>query len=187
MRKLGFPDRWINLILDCISSVSFSFVINGRVSGRICPSRGLRQGCPLSPYLFILCAEGFSSLISAAELHGKVLGFRCCRGSPLISHLFFADDSIVFCKANSQSCAVLKDIIRVYSKGSGQIINFQKSAITFNPNVSNDCRFHIQALLGLDNSQAHDCYLGLPSLVGRNRRKTFVSITEKVRKRVSGW
>ncbi|KAL5780263.1 hypothetical protein ACOSQ2_011000 [Xanthoceras sorbifolium] len=124
MTKISFPGKWINLILNCISLVGFNFVINGKVSGRISPSKGLRQGCPLSPYLFILCGHALLSLISGAEQDGKVLGFRCCIGNPLISHLSFVDDSIGFCKVTPQSCSILKETLLVYSKGSGQQINF---------------------------------------------------------------
>ena len=66
MEKMGFHEKWISLIMQCISIVSYSVIINGLVNGCIHPTRGLRQGDPLSPYLFILCAESFFSLIKDA-------------------------------------------------------------------------------------------------------------------------
>ena len=63
MRKMGSNEYWINLVMKCISLVSYSIIINGTVHGNIVPTRGLRQGNPLSHYLFLLCAEGFSTLI----------------------------------------------------------------------------------------------------------------------------
>ncbi|KAK2637679.1 hypothetical protein Ddye_025474 [Dipteronia dyeriana] len=120
MAKMNFPDQWINLVLDCISTSNLSFSLNGMVVYSVSPSRGLRQGCPLSPYLFLQCAEAFSSLITKAERNGRVLGTRCCRGSPLTSHLLFADDSMLFCKASMISCNKIQEILMVYEGGSGQ-------------------------------------------------------------------
>lgn len=74
MEKLGFSERWINLIMKCISAVSYRIKVNGELTNEIVPSRGLRQGDPLSPYLFLIYAEGFSSLLNAAEMEGKIRG-----------------------------------------------------------------------------------------------------------------
>ena len=94
-------------------------MVNGNPQGMITPTRGIRQGDPLSPYLFLFCAEAFLGLIQSAERNGRVLGSRSCRGSPLVSHLFFIDDSIVFCKALTASCVCIRNILEVYEKGSG--------------------------------------------------------------------
>ena len=63
MKRMGFHPKWINIIIHCISSVTYSIQINGVPQGLITPTWGLRQGDPLSPYLFLLCVEGLSSLI----------------------------------------------------------------------------------------------------------------------------
>ncbi|KAL5800890.1 hypothetical protein ACOSQ3_032522 [Xanthoceras sorbifolium] len=187
MEKLGFPNQFRALVMDCVSTSKLSFMINGKSVGEVTPQRGLRQGCPLSPYLFLLCAEVLSSLIKGNESNGQSLGMRCCRGSPLVSHLFFADDSIVFCRASVQNCEKLKQILNVYEKASGQRINLQKSNITFSPNVEDVCSASILNCLGLVNAQAHDKYLGLPTLVGKNKRKTFSDIKERVWRKIRGW
>ena len=111
MRKLGFNEKWINLVMMCISSVSYFVIINGDTYGNIVPSRGLRQGDPLSPYLFLLCVKGLSALLHEAARNQHLSGISISRGCPKITHLFFADDSLLFCKANSEECRKFKEIL----------------------------------------------------------------------------
>ena len=75
MRKIGFNESWIDLVMKCITSVTYLVIINGSVHGSIVPTRGLKQGDPLSPYLFLLCVEGFSALINEAAGYIHMLGF----------------------------------------------------------------------------------------------------------------
>uniref|UniRef100_A0A8R7QRC4 Reverse transcriptase domain-containing protein n=1 Tax=Triticum urartu TaxID=4572 RepID=A0A8R7QRC4_TRIUA len=93
MYKLGFQEQWINKIMLCVSSVSYKFRVNGECTDTIVPQRGLRQGDPISPYLFLICVEGFSSLLNKAEADGSLKGIRICNNAPSFNHLLFADDS----------------------------------------------------------------------------------------------
>ena len=113
MEKMGFHEKWIQLVMKCITTVSYSVIINGAVHGCIFPTRGLRQGDPLSPYLFLLCADGFSSLINEAVRNQGLSGISICRGCPLVSHLFFADNSLLFCKASEQECRKMIEILEL--------------------------------------------------------------------------
>jgi hypothetical protein len=74
MRKLGFAEIWIQKIMLCVSSVSYQVRVNGSLTDVIIPERGLRQGDPLSPYLFLICAEAFSSLLNKSEIDGELEG-----------------------------------------------------------------------------------------------------------------
>lgn len=89
MLRLGFAAKWVQLIMKCVTSVSYSVRINHSLYGSISPSRGLRQGDPLSPYLFLLCAQGLSSIISKAVERKLIRGVKVATSCPPISHLFF--------------------------------------------------------------------------------------------------
>jgi len=89
MERMGFHSKWIWWIYECVSSVSFSIMVNGEPRGHIVSIRGLRQGDPLSPYLFLLCSKGLNSMIQHAINVGKIQGYSLCRGGPKISHLLF--------------------------------------------------------------------------------------------------
>lgn len=98
MEKLGFHEKWISLVMKCVTTPTFSILMNNESFGFIKPTRGIRQGDPLSPYLFLPCSEGLSSLLVNARERSMV-GISICRSCPKISHLFFADDSLIFIKA----------------------------------------------------------------------------------------
>lgn len=173
--------------MKCIFSVSYSVIVNGTVHGNIVPTRGLRQRDPLSPYLFLLCAEGFSALIHEAERSQHLNGISICRGAPKISHLFFANDSLFFCNANGNECCKLKEILKIYESASGQKINTNKSSIFFSPNTSQELKEEILHILGPMNDLRHQKYLGLPSIISRSKKQVFIEIKEKVCKKLASW
>uniref|UniRef100_A0A2N9GLP4 Reverse transcriptase domain-containing protein n=1 Tax=Fagus sylvatica TaxID=28930 RepID=A0A2N9GLP4_FAGSY len=113
MRKLGFAERWINLIMICVNSVSYSILINGEQWGYFSASRGIRQGDSLSPYLFLLCAKGLSYLLRKNVVEGRLKGVSASRGGPQITHLFFADDSLLFCQATGANCEAISGILQL--------------------------------------------------------------------------
>jgi hypothetical protein len=131
MLRLSLDARWVYLIMACIRSVSYSVVVNGNPVGLFSPSRGIRQGDPISPYLFLICAEVFSSLLLKAEKRGVITGVPTSPRGPSLNHLFFADDSLLFCKANSVEWRRLLKILEIYEAGSGQKLNLSKTSIFF--------------------------------------------------------
>ena len=119
MEKLGFADRIRDLVMRCVSTVTYLVKINGVLKGHIILSRGIRQGDPILPYLFLLCSESLSALIQSAVDRGQMEGVKICKGGPRLSHLFFADDNLIFCKATLKECDELQRLLEVYEKAFG--------------------------------------------------------------------
>ena len=118
MQKIGFHERWIVLMIMCVSTVSYLVLINGEPKGKIVPSRRLRQRDPISPYLFLICAEGLSAMLKKGESEGHIKGVAVCRGAPRVSHLLFADDSIIFCRALITECERVLKVLEDYERDS---------------------------------------------------------------------
>ena len=187
MRKMGFDEKWIQLMMICITTVSYSILINGEPKGMINPTRGIRQGDPLSPFLFLLCTEGLNGLIIQAANRGDIKGFTLCRNGPRLTHLLFADDSLLFCRATNQECRNILEILEVYGSCSGQQINRNKTTIFFSKLTSEEKREHIKQVLGVPEIKQYEKYLGLPSFVGRRKKASFEFIKEKVWRKLQGW
>ncbi|KAH9666707.1 reverse transcriptase domain-containing protein [Citrus sinensis] len=185
--KLGFVVVWVNLIMLCVTTVTYKITRGELELGPIVPSRGLRQGDPLSPYLFIICAEGLSLLINHYERARMIHGARVARGAPLVSHLFFADDCFLFFKATVQEAHLVKKVLATYEAASGQQVNYNKSSISFSRNVADDTVHNICQQLGVVATTNHGTYLGLPSYVGRKKIDIFRYIKDKVWQRIQGW
>ncbi|XP_040372957.1 uncharacterized protein LOC121052298 [Rosa chinensis] len=161
MLRLGFHRLWVQRIMDCLVTVSFSVLWKGNPLGYFVPSCGIRQGCPLSPYLFLFVAEGFSRLLQQAKATRQIYGVRISRSPPSISHLFHADDSFLFLEANQATPQVIKDILCIYEKVSGQQINFQKSALSFSPYVREEYQEFLSGFLGVPVVACHEKYDGI--------------------------
>uniref|UniRef100_A0A803QAN3 Reverse transcriptase domain-containing protein n=1 Tax=Cannabis sativa TaxID=3483 RepID=A0A803QAN3_CANSA len=187
MLKMGFASKWVTLIMNCICTSSFSFSLNGEVVGHVQPSRGLRQGDPLSPYLFLICSEGLSRLLQYEEAVGNLEGLRLTRHSPSVSHLLFADDSLLFCRANNQSASAIQRTLDTYHQASGQMLNNNKSVMSFSPNTADDIKNFFAHTLDMPITECHERYLGLPSYSGRDKQELFSHIKERVWKLLHSW
>ena len=148
MRRMGFQERWIELILMCVTTVSYFVLINGEPKGKIKPSRGLRQGDPISPYLFLLCFEGLSAMLKREEREGNIKGVSMCRCAPQLSHLLFVDDSIIFCRASIDVGLQVMKVLSDYEHESGQKLNMEKTSLFFSRNTNNDMKEAIKELFG---------------------------------------
>ncbi|KAK6131598.1 hypothetical protein DH2020_034612 [Rehmannia glutinosa] len=187
MLRVGLPSHIASLIMRCVSTVSYSVLTNEIPGDAFIPTRGLRQGNPLSPYLFLFCAEVFSSLIRKSKSLGNIHGIQLCRRAPSVSHLFFADDSIIFGRANIQEIPEMKRIIATYGAASGQVVNFDKSEISFSGGVSDTNAQTLAAVLGVHRVDKHHIYLGILASAGRSKKVLFQSLVDRIRKKLKNW
>ncbi|XP_035547368.1 uncharacterized protein LOC118348906 [Juglans regia] len=187
MVKMGFGEKWVALIMNCVQSVSYAIVVNGKPGNTFVPTRGLRQGDPLSPYLFLLCVEGLSTLINHAESKGELKGVSVARGGTRVTHLLFADDCVVFGQASWQEWMKMKELLDIYEKASGQCLNRQKTSLFFSTNTKNDIRRMIRRDVGVGIQNCCEKYLGLPVMVGKSQYNTFRGIKDRVWSKISNW
>lgn len=141
----------------------------------------------LSPYLFLLCAEVFSTLLEKKVSEGRLQGIRIREGAPVISHLLFANDSLLFGKATMDECLTIKSVLDDYEAASGQQVNFTKRNIVFSKVVSDVAKHSIATVLSVSTVAKHEKYLGLPTVVGRNKTETFQYIKEQLSHKLEGW
>lgn len=124
---MGFTPRWINLIMMCVSTANYVVLINGCPTGQIFSTRGIRQGDSISPYMFHICTETLSSMLSWAERKGILLGVLMSKKGHRLNHLFFANDSLLFCRANLSHWHRLTKLLSTYEKASRHKLNKEKS------------------------------------------------------------
>lgn len=187
MLKLGFTSTLVELILMCVSSVSYSFLLNGKQFGALQPGRGLRQGDPLSPYLFIFCVEAFISMMERAVEQGRLHGVQVAPSAPTVSNLCFADDTVIYCQASMQEAEEILSILDRYAQASGQIINLEKSSMTFGAGTIPEARDVVHAVLGIPVVEKFEKYLGMPGVVGRSKMEVFGFLKDRVWSRIQKW
>ncbi|CAL1363270.1 unnamed protein product [Linum trigynum] len=187
MKRLGFTDQWLKWVWECVSTVSFSVLVNGSPHGYFHPQRGLRQGDPLSPLLYAIYTEAFSALLNQAVQSNFLHGLKIHRRCPVVSHLFFADDSYLFLRASIPECQNLLALLSTYQQVSGQKVNLHKSTALFSANVSGREAQEIMTILGVSASGEDDRYLGLPVRLARSKQHTFQYIEDKMLRRLQIW
>jgi len=187
LTHLGFGIDFIRWVMSCISTVSFSVLINGAASPFFHAERGLRQGCPLSPLLFLLVAEGLSRAIIEAHHEGRFQGIRVAPNLN-ITHLLFVDDVLIFCSGCRRESRVLKEILELFSKATGMEINAGKSTLTTNllrPFEEDELlRLFPYNTAGLDEGLK---YLGFSLKSNLYLKRDWTWLIGKVEKRLNIW
>lgn len=183
LRRCGFGEKWCKWIQFCISTVSFSVMVNGTPEGYFRSSRGLRQGDPLSPLLFVIVMEAFSRMLEKAVEEGLIRGFTV--GHAQISHLLFADDTLILCDANDEQLRNLRRLLLCFEAVSGLRINLGKSEAIPVGEVANVDE--LADILGCRVAHMPISYLGLPLGARFKCQHIWNGIIERMEKRLAGW
>ncbi|XP_072078185.1 uncharacterized protein [Arachis hypogaea] len=187
MEEFGFSNDWVRLVMSCVKSASYRFKLNENLTNKIFPQRGLGQGDPLSPYLFILAAESFTVLMEKAIRDKRISGIKLAPSAPVITHLLFADDCIIFVGAQEEEIYQLIHILNIYTEASGQTINTEKFGLIFGSQVSIQMRVNIEEITGMATWEDPGKYLGLLASWGRSKNRALEWIKEKILDKMQGW
>lgn len=184
---LNFPQQISSLIHVCMSSSTLSINWQGHTSQKIFPTRGLRQGDPMSPLLFVIALERLSHCIQDVVNDGCWCPMKFGRGGPTISHLFFANDIILVAEASSSSAQKISDILNNFRTSSGQTVNKGKSCILFSQNIPSGVVNSISTQLGITATSDLGRYLGMPIISRRKGKADFTFLLDKIRSKLSRW
>ena len=187
LQAYGFNHWWIERAMTCVKGVFYRFKVNGIPSPALKPSRGLHQGDPLSPYIFILAMDALSHLLRKAETDNFISGITIARGAPSISHLLFADDVILFAKADMAEVSELMKIINCFTRASGQKVNILKTGLIFGKKVLPYLKTQISQMLNMQIWNDPGKYLGLPAQWGKSKSQTLSWIKDSILTKMEGW
>ena len=186
LQEKNFGDRWRRWIRGCLSSVSYSVLINGRPRGKFKGFKGIRQGDPLSPFLFILVADGLSRLIDRATEAGLVKGCRVGRENLMVAHLQFADDTLFFVESKGSSFNNLLILLATFCLVSGLKINMEKSTL-LGMGIDAELVKSTTDSLGCEPGEWPTKYLGMPLGGNPCSRAFWEPVISKISKRLDGW
>lgn len=185
LKALHFPEKFIYWIRLCIATASFSVQVNGELAGFFRSEWGLRQGCSLSPYLFVLCMNVLSKMIDEAAISRKIGYHPRCQNIPL-THLCFADDLMVFTDGKQRSIEGILKVFDIFSRYSGLKISLEKSTL-FMAGVSQPNRDAILLNFPFAAGTLPVRYLGLPLLTKCMTKNDYAPLLEKIRTRIGSW
>ena len=187
LEHFGLPENIVKLIMSCVSSTTTSILINGSKMDSFQPTRGIRQGDPLSPYLFILCMEFLGAQISGMCEQNRGDPIKASRNGPSFSHIFFVDDLLLFAKANSKNSKAIMDVLDHFYNLAGQKVNKSKSRILFSPNVARRRRRRLCNKMGIYETSDLGRYLGFPLLQQGRNSNAFNFVAKKIQAKLAGW
>ncbi|XP_043717558.1 uncharacterized protein LOC122665470 [Telopea speciosissima] len=185
MGRMGFSDKFIGWVKACVTTPMFSVLINGSPAGFFNGGRGIRQGDPLSPYLFTLAMEAFTGIMRRLEIDGQIKLLPRCKSFHL-SHLIFADDLMIFVKGNRDSILASLGGLDEFAALSGFQLNRSKSSIILG-GLTQTSSLELLDLTGFSETKLPIRYLGVPLVSGRLSMKDCSPILDLVRRKLEGW
>ncbi|XP_028113696.1 uncharacterized protein LOC114311727 [Camellia sinensis] len=186
LSNFGFGTKWISRIKECVSTVKLSILVNGSPTKEFTPQKGIRKGDPLSPFLFILVAKALNILLQRARELGLLKGVNIGVNQVVLSHLQFANDSLLFYQAEVLEVLCLKRVLRCFELASGLKINYPKSVLC-GVGISDSSLHEFASVLHCKAQKLPLKYLGLPLGASPRRKKTWKPVIDKIKLRLAGW
>ncbi|GLT73885.1 hypothetical protein SLA2020_457150 [Shorea laevis] len=183
--SLGFPTHFVNLLKICISTTMFSIVFNGNLCGYFSGKKGVRQGDPLSPYIFVVCMEVLSRMLNQAAVEGKFAYHPKCEKVRL-THLCFADDLIIFTNGSITSLDAIDEVLKQFYTISGLRVNYAKSEL-FCCGLHDVHIKHLTEKFGFKIGSLPVRYLGVPLITGKLSQKDVRPLIAKITDRMTSW
>ncbi|XP_060211975.1 uncharacterized protein LOC132639553 [Lycium barbarum] len=183
----GFGEVLIDLVWRLLSNNWYSVLINSPSHGFFRSSRGVKQGDPLSPTLFIIATEVLTSRLNKLHEKPSFIGYGMPKWSPQINHLSYADDTILFCSGDGYSLKIMMRRLRNYEKASGQLVNTDKSCYYVHHKVSARVNSRIKIHTKMRHGSFPFTYLGCPVFYGRRRLIYYEDLIKKVMKKILSW
>ena len=174
-------------LISCVSTTTTSILFNGSKLDSFQPSRGIRQGDPISPYLFLLCMEFLGAHITSMCEDKRWDMVKASRSGPRFSHIFFADDLILFAKADRKNCDAIIEVLDNFCNLAGQKVSLIKSKVLFSPNVACRRKRNICRRLGIAATTNLGNYLGFPIIHQGRAGSAYNFVVNKIQSKLARW